>query len=106
VADFETDFLQWRDGERRLAEAPPERQPTLERVVDAIVAELRRRLGGPYTTAELAALYDDGTDWAVEVAVRAAPDDPWAWDPRVVVDAAFARYVRGARDFAGGRRLG
>jgi hypothetical protein len=106
VADFETDFLQWRDGERRLAEAPPERQGLLERVVDGIVAELRRRLGGPFSTGEVAELYEDGTDWAVAVAVRAAPDHPWAWDPRVVVDAAFARYVRGARDFAGGRRLG
>ncbi len=106
MSDFETDLLQWRDGERRLADAPPERQAQLERVVDAVVAELRRRLGGPFTAGEVAELYEDGTDWAVEVAVRVAPDDPWAWDPRVVVDAAFARYVRGARDFAGGRRLG
>ncbi len=106
MSDFETGFLQWRDGERRLAEAEPGRQGQLERVVDGIVAELRRRLGGPFTAAEVAALYDEGTDWAVEVAVRTAPDDPWAWDPRVVADAAFARYVRGASDFAGGRRLG
>jgi hypothetical protein len=106
VADFDTALLQWRDGERRLADAGPDRHGQLERVVDAIVAELRRRLGGPFTAAEVAALYDEGTDWAVEVAVRTAPDDPWAWDPRVVADAAFARYVRGASDFAGGRRLG
>ena len=106
MADFETDLLQWRDGERRLAEAEPGRQAQLERVVDAIVAELRRRLGAPFTAAEVAGLYEQGTEWAVDVAVRLAPDDPWAWDPRVVVDAAFARYVRGARDFAGGRRLG
>ncbi len=105
MSDFETDLLQWRDGERRLADAPPERQAQLERVVDAVVAELRRRLGGPFTAGEVAELYEDGTDWAVEVAVRVAPDDPWAWDPHIVVDAAFARYVRGARDFAGGRRL-
>ncbi len=106
MPDFETVLLQWQDGERRLAEAGPDRQGRLERVVDAIVAEVRRRLGGPFTAGELAGLYDEGTDWAVEIAVRTAPDDPWAWDPRVVVDAAFARYVRGARDFAGGRRLG
>jgi hypothetical protein len=105
VADFETDLLQWREGERRLADEEPGRQGQLQRVIDAIVAELRRRLGGPYTTAEVAELYHQGTDWAVDVAVRTAPEDPWAWDSRVVVDAAFARYVRGARDFAGGRRL-
>ncbi len=30
-----------------------------------------------------------------------APDDPWAWDAGVVVDAAFARYLREASDYAG-----
>jgi hypothetical protein len=38
------------------------------------------------------------------VAARVAPRAPWSWDARVA-DAAFARYVRGAVDFAGGRRL-
>jgi hypothetical protein len=37
--------------------------------------------------------------------MQTAPDDPWAWDPRVVVDGAFARYLREAADYAGGRRL-
>ena len=32
------------------------------------------------------------------------PDLPQAWDARIA-DAAYARYVRGAVDFAGGRRL-
>jgi len=36
--------------------------------------------------------------------MRAAPDAPWAWEAPVVIDAAFARYVREAADFAGGRR--
>jgi hypothetical protein len=34
-----------------------------------------------------------------------APHDPWAWDSRVVVDAAFARYLREAVDYAGGRLI-
>ena len=38
------------------------------------------------------------------VAVSTAPDDPSAWDVRVVGDAAFGRYVREASDYAGGRR--
>ena len=29
---------------------------------------------------------------------------PWAWEAGVVVDAAFARYLREAADYAGGRR--
>jgi hypothetical protein len=105
VADFETDYAQWRDGERRLREAEPSDQHLLERIVGRIGAELRRRLGGPYTSEEVAELYEQGTDWATDLAARTAPDQPWAWDPRLVVDAAFARYVRGARDFAGGRRI-
>jgi hypothetical protein len=105
VADFDTAYAQWREGERRLREASPDEQNLLERVVARIVAELRRRLGGPYTSEEVADLYAQGTDWATDIAARTAPGDPWAWDPRVVVDAAFGRYVRGARDFAGGRRL-
>ena len=39
-----------------------------------------------------------------DVAVAAAPEEPDAWDERVVGDAAFARYLREATDFAGGRR--
>jgi hypothetical protein len=106
MADFETDLAQWREGERRLEEQPPDRLAVLDRAVGAIERELRRRLGGPYTTDELAELYEQGTDWCTDVAARVAPESPWAWDARLVADAAFARYVRGARDYAGGRRLG
>jgi hypothetical protein len=102
---FETAIHQWEDGERRVREAPPERRQVLERVTGRIVEELRRRLGGPFTTAELVELYQDGTDWCLQVAVSTAPDDPWAWDTSTVADAAFRRYLREARDFAGGRRL-
>ena len=102
---FENALAQWQDGLRRLADAPPEEQRMLERVTQAIEADLRRRLGGRFTTQELAELYDQGTDWAVDLAVRTAPEDPYAWDVRTVADAAFGRYLRGATDYAGGRRL-
>jgi hypothetical protein len=102
---YETAIEQWRDGERRLAEAPPEQQDVLERVTTRIFAELRRRLGGAFTADELSELYDEGTDWASDLAVATAPDHPYAWDARTVTDAAFARYLRRAADFAGGRRL-
>jgi hypothetical protein len=93
----------WREGERRLRAASPERQPTLERISATLVGELRRRLGGRFTAAELANLYADGTSWCLQSAMRLAPDDPWAWDSGVVVDAAFGRYLREAVDYAGGR---
>ncbi len=49
-------------------------------------------------------LYERGTAWCLAIAMHVAPDDPSAWEAGVVVDAAFARYLREAADFAGGRR--
>ena len=103
---YDTAIEQWREGARRLDEAPPQQREVLERVVVRIVSELRRRLGGAFTAEELAELYDEGTGWCIDLAVATAPDAPYAWDARVVADAAFARYLRGAADFAGGRRRG
>jgi hypothetical protein len=101
---FETAMDQWQSGLRRLAQAPPEERPTLERVTRRIESELRRRLGGPFQTMELVDLYDrEGTGWCTDLAVQVAPEQPWAWDVRIVADAAFGRYVREAGDFAGGR---
>jgi hypothetical protein len=102
---FETAIYQWQQGERRLRAALPERGPLLERVTDALVAELRRRLGGRFTAEELVSLYDSGTMWCLQVAMKCAPDEPWAWEAGVVIDAAFARYLREATDYAGGRRM-
>jgi hypothetical protein len=106
VVPFETAMDQWQAGLRRLADAPPEQRAALERATNRIQDELRRRLGGPFRTDELVELYDDeGTGWCTDLAVQAAPDAPYAWDARIVADAAFGRYVREAGDFAGGRRL-
>jgi hypothetical protein len=96
----------WQDGQRRMAEAQPAERPAIERVVDELVAQLRRRLGGPFTVSELARLYvEQGTDWCFDVAVRVAPSTPAAWDLTTVAGAAFARYAREAIDYATGRRL-
>jgi hypothetical protein len=105
VASFETAIQQWREGQRRAEAADPAQRIAIDRVVDQLVAELRKRLGSTFTTAELVALYDAGTGWCLDIAVVVAPGAPWAWDQRVVADAAFARYVREATDFAGGRRV-
>ena len=90
---------------RRLAEAPPDRRRVFYDVTERVVKELRRRLGGPFTTDELVELYDAGTSWVTDIASLAAPEHPDAWDVRIVGDAAFARYLREATDYAGGRRL-
>lgn len=94
----------WSDGQRRLSRADAGERRQLERVVDRIVDELRRRLGGAFTTRELADLYSAGTDWCLDVAIATVPNDPRAWDAQTTADAAFARYVREASDWSGGRR--
>lgn len=105
VPVFDSAIYQWQQGERRLDAASSEHRALLQRIVDALVGELRRRLGGRFTAEELAQLYDRGTSWCLQMAMDVAPEDPWAWDSRVVVDAAFARYLREAADFAGGRLI-
>ena len=102
---FETALEQWQAGARRLEQAPPDDRPVLEIVTHEVHAELRRRLGSAFTSDELADLYDAGTAWVSDIAYAVAPETPAAWDVRIVGDAAFARYLREATDFAGGRRL-
>ena len=89
----ENALFQWEEGERRVRD-----EPQLEAPVWAVLDELRRRLGSSFGIGELADLYARDTDWAVELAqgrTRAA-------DVSYVVDAAFGRYAREARDYAGG----
>ncbi len=106
MARFDELIGLWQEGVERLESADPAERPVLDRVVNAIVLELRRRLGGSFTTAELASLYDEqGTDWCFDLATRIAPTTPAAWDMTTIAGAAFARYVRQASDFAGGRRI-
>jgi hypothetical protein len=90
----------WREGERRLARSDPQDRAALQRVTDELVVALRRRLGGPFTTDELARLYSEqGTDWCFDIATRVAPESPAAWDMTTVAGAAFARYAREAIDY-------
>jgi hypothetical protein len=102
---FENAIYQWRRGERSLEEVPAERLKLLERVIETLVSELRRRLGGTFESEELVELYGRGTAWCLEIAIAAAPEEPWAWDSCLVVDAAFGRYLREAVDYAGGKRI-
>ena len=102
---YDSAIQQWREGARRLAEASPEELRILDRVVERIYAELRRRLGSTFSVDELVELYESGTLWAEQLAMRTASDHPFAWEPRLVIDGSFARYVREAADYAGGRRL-
>lgn len=105
MSSFDLALQQWRSGHEALHRIEGVKRIAVDRVCDALLGELRRRLGSTFTTEELAELYDQGTSWCLDVAVATAPGAPWAWDERVVADATFYRYVREAQDFAGGRRI-
>ncbi len=86
---------QWLFGQSRVMG-----DPALTDAAEAVVTELRKRLGGVFEVSELADLYGEGTDWAAEIVQRHASGTDSSW----AIDAAFARYAQQAADFAGGRR--
>lgn len=97
-------LFQWESGKRRLDEIDDPRQRRLaDRVVGGIRDELRRRIGPTFSSAELADLYGEGTDWCQQVAIDVAP--AIEHEAQNLADAAFWLYLRGATDFAGGRKL-
>jgi hypothetical protein len=102
---LENALFQWEEGQRRLEELrdDPRAYRRALRGIDAIRDELRRRIGPTFGSAELARLYAQGTDWCAEIAARDGADT--ALDPGSLADAAFWFYLRGARDFAGGRQV-
>jgi hypothetical protein len=102
---LENALFQWEEGWRTLQglAGNPAELRRADRVVAAVQDELRRRIGPTFQAGDLAGLYSRGTDWCVQVALEAAPGVEA--DPQSLADAAFWLYLRGATDFAGGRRL-
>jgi len=98
-------LFQWEEGARRLRELSRSRREAraANRAVGAILDELRRRIGPTFTAQQLAELYAGGTDWALEAARRAAPMEAVDLDTEAIVDGAFHLYLRGAKDYSGGR---
>lgn len=100
---LENALFQWEEGRRRVEElaGDPAALRRADRVLEAIADELRRRIGPTFTADELAQLYAEGTDWCSAIAMElGAP-----LEPQDLADAGFWLYLRGARDFSGGRTL-
>jgi hypothetical protein len=94
----ENALYQWREGERRVAQTPEPARADLDLAADAVIEELRRRLGSTFVLDELADFYGAGTDWTLDLARRRGAGS----DAAAVVDAAFGRYAREASNSAGG----
>ncbi|WP_217915120.1 hypothetical protein [Miltoncostaea marina] len=89
----------WEEGAARMAQpAPTGVARARRRIVTAVHDELRRRVGVTFSTAELAAVYEDAASWYLDLAARVAPREPDAWEPATTLDGAFALYARQATD--------
>lgn len=100
-AQVESARREWQDGHRRLLEVARE-APARERLfeqVDAVAAELRRRVGGTFTTRELAAAYAEAERWTRAVVAEQAAAPGWPRTLSLVEAAAFYLYARGAQDY-------
>ncbi len=100
-AEVESARRDWEDGYRRLLEQTRE-SPARERLhaqVDAVLAELRRRVGGVFTVRELVAAYAEAERWSRSAVAEKAPAPGWPQTLSVVEAAAFHLYARGARDY-------
>lgn len=102
-AEIETARQGWEDGNRRLEAERADRRRYLELLaqVEAVSAELRRRVGQTFTLADLVRAYGSAERWARDAVSETEPPPPASWprDLAVVTDAAFHLYARGARDY-------
>jgi hypothetical protein len=92
---------EWEEGYRRLlAESRDESAAERLRLqVEAVTDALRRRIGGPFTLAELAEVYAGSERWTREAVAERAPVPGWTRTLAVAGDAAFHLYARGAIDY-------
>ena len=90
-------------GRAAAAATPPEDRRALERATSRIVEELRRRLGGPSAPRSSPTSTTRAPTGRSRSPSRPRPRTRRPGSAQVVADAAFLRYLREARDFAGGR---
>ena len=92
---------EWKAGHRRFMEeaSDPCRADVLYRQLEVVTEELRRRVGGTFTLAELVAAYDGSERWVLEVVGERAPARGWARTATLAADAAFDAYSRAAQDY-------
>jgi hypothetical protein len=100
-AEVESARRDWEEGHRRLQDEV-RRQAAPERLlaqVNAVLAELRRRVGGTFTLRELAAAYGDAERWSRDAVAERAAAPGWPRTLSLVEAAAFHEYSRGAQDY-------
>jgi hypothetical protein len=101
TADLDAARREWEDGYRRLIEQSrdPASGERLYRQVAVVTDELRKRVGGTFTLAELAEAYAGADRWAPEAVAERAALPGWPATVAIAGDAAFHLYARGAVDY-------
>ncbi len=92
---------EWEESHRRLLEEAHDRD-RYERLlaqVEAVSAELRRRIGPTFTLTELAELYAGAERWSRDAVAETRPPPGWARTVALVEGTAFHFYARGALDY-------
>ena len=92
---------QWDEGYRRFTELTRDaRRAELLAQVEALLDELRRRIGSAFTLQELAETYHGAERWAYETLAERAETPGWTASATTALDAAYHVYARAARDYA------
>lgn len=92
---------EWEESHRRLEAAIVDRAryDRLLEQVEAVTAELRRRVGQTFTLDQLARAYADADRWSRDAVAATDPPPEWPRTLTVVEGAAFHVYARGAIDY-------
>jgi hypothetical protein len=92
---------EWAEGHRRLQselrESP--RGEAIAGELDAVLAELRKRVGQTFTLAQLADAYASADSWSRAAVEEVEPGSGWPRRLATVTEAAFHVYSRGAADY-------
>jgi hypothetical protein len=101
AAEVESARREWEDGHRQLEEQGRDSVAgeRLGAQVEAVTEELRRRVGGTFTLAELARAYAGAEEWSRAAVAERAPLPGWPRTLWLVEAAAFHLYARGASDY-------
>lgn len=100
-AEVESARREWEDGHRRYEQESrdPGAGERLLAQVEAVLAELRRRVGGTFTLAELTSAYARAEGWSRDAVAERAPVPGWPRTLSLAEAAAFHLYSRGASDY-------
>jgi hypothetical protein len=93
--------VEWERGYRRFQEDVREtaRGEAVLAELEAVTAELRRRVGQTFTLGELADAYASSEAWTRGAVEEIEPAAGWPRRLAAVTDAAFHLYSRGAVDY-------